>query len=123
MTFQYSGNIIVLTVTEDEMYYKRCKYCGNLIDYNAINCPYCGIQNIVLKQADGNAIAIVGFILSFFVTLPGFICSLIGYSKAANNRAPNKGYALAGMVISGISIVIQIILLIYFWTALLSILS
>lgn len=51
----------------------------------------------------GNTIAIVGFILSFFVAIAGLICSIMGYKAAKNNGAPYGGLALAGIIISSVS--------------------
>lgn len=48
-----------------------------------------------------NTIAIVGFILSFFVALAGLICSIIGYQNAKKG-APYKGLSVAGIIISAV---------------------
>lgn len=49
-----------------------------------------------------NTIAIVGFVLSFIVAIAGLICSIKGY-KAAKSGAPYGGLALAGIIISAVS--------------------
>lgn len=59
------------------------------------------------KQND-NTIAIVGFILSFFVSIAGLVCSIIGY-RNARNGAPNKGLAIAGIVVSSVTVTVSII--------------
>ena len=57
-----------------------CKNCGSSIDDKAVVCPKCGVpvgEGYAKKTTDkSNPIAIVGFILSFFA-LAGIIISLI----------------------------------------------
>ena len=59
-----------------------------------------------------NAIAIVGFVLAFFVPLAGLICSIIGYN---NSKKGGKygSLALAGIVIGAVFLVIEVILLVF----------
>ena len=86
-----------------------CKNCGREISDNAVVCPHCGVQVGTIKSTTGtvsedkNSIAVAGFILSFFIALAGLICSIIGYKKAVNEGAPQKGLALAGIIISSLS--------------------
>ncbi len=111
-----------------------CYNCGSKLDDKAVICPHCGVQVRTLSddpaafgERDGkhpsvtvarsdvppasaqrsanneNALAIVGFILAFFVPLAGLICSIIGLKKA-NQGAPYKGLAIAGVVISAVSL-------------------
>ena len=100
-----------------------CKMCGQVISDHSVVCPYCGAQvqepkqnnvgvqqNNVSVQPTPNTIAIVGFVLAFFASLPGLICSIIGYKKAINEGADHKKLALAGIIISAVSIVLSIIL-------------
>ena len=53
------------------------------------------------SNTPSNTIAIVGFILSFFIALAGLICCIIGYNNAKKG-APYKGLSVAGIVISAI---------------------
>lgn len=95
-----------------------CKNCGNSIDNNAIVCPHCGVQVGSLRpkssEDKSNTIAIVGFVLSFFIAVAGLICSIIGYRKAVQENRDYKNLSFAGIIISCISIVLAIIL--YFIT-------
>ncbi len=93
-----------------------CTNCGKEINDNAAICPYCGVvaNKSALSNASGNTnqsntMAIVGFIFSFFFALVGLICSIIGFKKAAELGGNGKGLALAGIIISSISIIITII--------------
>jgi hypothetical protein len=52
------------------------------------------------------ATAIVGFILSFVVALPGLIVSIIGYRRSGRLGTKGRGLALAGIIISAVSMVI-----------------
>ena len=90
-----------------------CKNCGSQIDDNAYVCPHCGVkvaQDEVQAHENGNTLAIVGFILSFFVALAGLICSILGYQKAKNEGLPHKSLALAGIIISIVSMALSIVL-------------
>ncbi|WP_251545937.1 zinc-ribbon domain-containing protein [Pumilibacter intestinalis] len=101
-----------------------CKNCGSSIDDKAVVCPKCGVpvgEGYVKKATDkSNPIAIVGFILSFFIALAGLICSIIGYNKAKNENRDYGGLALAGIIISLISIFLVIIIYAVSCNALLS---
>ena len=94
-----------------------CKYCGEEINEKAVICPKCG--QIINAEALGrttsstsnqtNVLALVGFILSFFVSIAGLVCSIIGYKKAPEYGGNGKNLALAGIIISAISIALSII--------------
>ena len=51
-------------------------------------------------EEDSNTIAIIGLILAFIIPLAGFICSIIGLSKAKKLDGKNRGVAMAGLIIS-----------------------
>lgn len=93
-----------------------CKNCGSQIDDKAVVCPHCGVAtnnydtNYTPKSDKTNVMAIVGFILSFFIAIAGLICSIIGYKKAAELDGKGKGLALAGIIISAVWIGIVILL-------------
>ena len=56
-----------------------CKNCGKEINDNAVVCPHCGVQvGKVETSSDGkkNNMALIGFILSFFIAIAGLICRL-----------------------------------------------
>ena len=63
--------------------------------------------------SDGKTLGIVGLILAFFVSLAGLIVSLIAKSQSKKAGVPN-GPATAGVVLSIIFLVIQLIVLIAF---------
>ena len=89
-----------------------CKNCGNEINEQAVVCIHCGCaveqqkpQNT--EPSKTNVLAIVGFIMSFFMPLAGLICSLIGFKNADKEYNGNcKGLALAGTILSAISLAI-----------------
>ena len=104
-----------------------CKNCGNALSDEAVVCPHCGIQVGELKSyanmntvqqpnnnvaKKDNTIAIVGFIMSFFIPLAGLICSIIGYKNAKKFGSDHRGLALAGIIISAITIGVVVIYLI-----------
>ncbi|MDE7163745.1 MAG: hypothetical protein K2O44_06740 [Clostridia bacterium] len=89
----------------------RCKYCGRETSGNAEICSYCILQLKSKNSIDSsskppeNTIAVVGFVLSFFVAIAGLICSIIGYNRALNDGAPHKELAKAGIILSAIATV------------------
>ena len=93
-----------------------CTNCDKEINDNAAICPYCGVvanknalSNASSNTNQSNTMAIVGFIFSFFFALVGLICSIIGFKRAPEFGGNGKGLALAGIIISSISIIITII--------------
>lgn len=89
-----------------------CNNCGSQIDDKAVICPHCGVPVRGVTQPDkGNPLAIVGFILSFFIAIAGLICSILGYQKCKKEGAPYKGLALAGIIISAVSWALALILI------------
>lgn len=58
-----------------------------------------------------NTLAIVGFILSFFFATAGLICSIIGLRQCKQYKDNNgRGLAIAGIVISSISLFVSFII-------------
>lgn len=92
-----------------------CKNCGNLIDDKASKCQYCGYiyssqkatynYNANVYKKDSNVLAIVGFVMAFFMPIVGLICSIMGYKSADEYRDDYKSLALAGIIISAIETV------------------
>lgn len=103
-----------------------CHKCGANLGDGSTFCPYCGTQtgspntaaqqpyyqsaqqNNMQSAQPQNTLAIVGFILSFFVTVPGLIISILDYN-AAKRGAPHMGFAKAGIIISAVSIGLSIL--------------
>ena len=91
-----------------------CKNCGKEIDDKASICIHCGVA--VEKKSENtetNVLAIVGFVLSFFIALAGLICSIIGYKRAPQFGGKGKNFALAGIIISIVSMVLGFIFYIF----------
>ena len=59
------------------------------------------------RQAKMNTLALVGFILSFFISFVGLILCIIGLSQinSANGTQTGKGLAIAGIIIGAIGTV------------------
>ena len=67
------------------------------------------------KYQPSNTMALVGFVMSFFNCIVGLILSIIGMSQIKKTGEPGKGFALAGIIISSVSLVFTtIFLIIYF---------
>lgn len=108
-----------------------CNNCGKHISDDDAFCPSCGArvapsQSVTVirdnkpvqpatvtyetapaaKQTTvdkSNMLAVIGFIMAFFVPIAGLVCSVIGY-KNSKAGADHKGLAVAGIVISSLSI-------------------
>lgn len=109
-----------------------CKNCGKELKDGSAFCSGCGAavngsaptqtappqgaqysqqpaQPDQVPAANGeNTIAIIGFVFAFLFSLVGLICSIIGYNNAKRG-APYRGLALAGIIISIVSMVISFI--------------
>ena len=97
---------------------KNCKHCGAQLADDDDYCYFCGrpieeekvderIENVQFvnneskyNPEDNNSIAILGFIFSFIFPLRGFILSVIGLNRAKRLDGKNRGYAVAGILIS-----------------------
>ena len=105
---------------------KFCKACGKSIPKSAFYCPICNkiadTAPAPYAATESNGMALAGFILSFFVPLLGLIFGIIGL-KRANNGADRRGLAIAAIVISIVSWVLNFILITSAMGELLSILT
>ena len=83
-----------------------CNHCGKEIPDEAVICPHCGCQIKSLQPAQktsnsAKTLAIVGFILSFFISLAGLIVSIVALNKyKVQTDQSGKGLAKAGLIIS-----------------------
>ena len=99
---------------------KYCARCGAELHDEAVICTKCGcnvegVNHYGSTSNSYNVLAIVGFALSFFSTIVGLILSIIGYKQAKQNGEKGKEFAIAGIVISSVSIVIAIIVFIIYF--------
>ncbi len=95
-----------------------CSNCGSQIDDRAVICPRCGVPVRPLvatepERKEVNTLAIIGFVFSFVFTIVGLVCSIIGYRNAPRYGGSGKGLALAGIILSSISIVLEILFIAY----------
>lgn len=96
-----------------------CKNCGKQLADSERFCPHCGTStdkgatdgSSIAQPRSENVIAIVGFVFSFLMSLVGLICSIVGY-KNSKRGGDHGGLAVAGIIISAVSIGITIILII-----------
>lgn len=102
----------------EEKFIMFCRNCGSQIDDSAVFCPHCGVAtnnyNAAPAKSQTNAIAIVGFILSFFIPIAGLICSIIGYKNAGDYENQYKGFALAGIIISIVELALSVIAIVVY---------
>lgn len=100
-----------------------CTNCGKEIDDNAVICPGCGVPTDNMKKAapapasapapaQKNTMALVGFILALLgFNLIALILSIVGLTncKKPEYAGDGKGFAIAGIIISSISLGIILI--------------
>ncbi len=65
-----------------------------------------------MEKKDLNIMCLVGFILSLFLSLPGFIVSALGLKQLEVYDERGKGLAIAGIIISSIKIIVILFFLI-----------
>lgn len=87
---------------EDKSNSNYCQFCGNKMN-EAVEVTTVEVDDAPAKPNNGMAVA--GFILSFFVPLLGLIFSIIGVVKSKNLDGAGKGLAIAGIIISAVSMV------------------
>jgi hypothetical protein len=56
-----------------------------------------------------NVLAIVGFVLAFFVSIGGLVVSFIALGQIKRTGERGRGLAIAGAIIGGLSLIIGII--------------
>lgn len=107
-----------------------CTNCGKEIDDKAVVCPHCGVATINFGKTNyfyetkkHNILAIVGFALSFFIAIAGLICSILGYKNAPQYNGEGKNFALAGIIISAVSIAISLLITVFVFIAVIAGLS
>lgn len=96
-----------------------CKNCGKEISDNAYVCPNCGVKvvaDVAPKQKNNKAL--IGFIFSFFIPLVGLILGILGYRDSQEMKDEGRGLAIAAIVISAVTLVINIIVSIVYISAL-----
>lgn len=95
-----------------------CKNCGKDIDDNAVVCPNCGVATDNMAKntpapAQKNSMAIAGFVLALLgFNLIALIISIVALnnSKKPEYAGDGKGFAIAGIIIACVYIVVYIIL-------------
>ena len=91
-----------------------CNNCGSQIDDRAVVCPKCGAsvqRNNLIKPVQSentNTLAIVGFILSFIVSIAGLICSIMARKQCRETGERGMGLATAGMFIYVIALAVML---------------
>ncbi len=97
-----------------------CRNCGQEINDNAVICPHCGVlvnDTALQTKQETNSLALVGFILSFFTGLVGLILSCIGLSRSKRMNGDGRGFAIAGIIISALEMVVWLFVAIFIFIA------
>lgn len=72
--------------------------------------PYAGQP--YYPQDRWNGMAIAGFVCSFLFSIVGLVLSIIGYNQTKKTGEKGKELALAGIIISGVSIVLTVVMIV-----------
>lgn len=99
---------------------KFCSHCGNQLSDEAVICPSCGCsaEAPTAKKRDNNSdiFAVLGFVFSFISSVVGLVLSIIAYRSAvAENNRRNKNFAVAGIVISSVSIGCSVLVIVLYF--------
>lgn len=108
-----------------------CKHCGNQIEEGSVFCAHCGqkVQETTIETSiqpnqtiettsttstksenPAQTTAIIGFVLAFFVSIAGLIVSSIALKKySTQENQEGRGLAVAGLVVSIVSVSIAAI--------------
>lgn len=113
---------------------KYCSKCGAQLADDDDYCYFCGAKFDEVKKEEQkeqptfqdqsyyedkyygqrpNTIALVGFVFSFISPIVGLILSIIGLNKARQMNGLGKGYAIAGIIISIVSMILSVLLYTY----------
>lgn len=98
-----------------------CSKCGQEIRDDAVVCVHCGASTAAAKppvyneppvtervpEPKNNGYAIAGFITSFFLTIVPLVLCIIGLVKVKTIHS-GKGFAIAGIVITALKVVLSI---------------
>src|SRR5580704_7892796 len=89
----------------------NCPTCRAAVPDGSTVCPTCATSlaaaGVPVAAARTSGMAIAGFVLSFFCGILGLIFSILGLSQCnrSNGAVKGKGLAIAGMVISIVTLV------------------
>ena len=87
---------------------KYCTHCGAELFDEAIVCTKCGCATEVggsnTSQEKWNGLTIAGFVVSFFSCIVGLILSIIALKQVKKSGENSKGMAIAGIIISSVSL-------------------
>lgn len=105
---------------------KYCTKCGKELKNEDIFCGYCGNQMIeetedgekVVTVSKTNGLAVAGFVVSLasllisfwgITSVVGIILSAVALSQIKKTNESGKGFALAGLIIGIIGIIIMFV--------------
>ena len=102
-----------------------CRNCGKQLDDNAVVCPHCGVATRATAPAaqpqaqprpqpvqvqETNGMAIAGFVTALLgLGIIALILSIVGLNKSKQLGGNGKAFAIAGIVISVLSLVAYVI--------------
>ena len=124
---------------------KFCTNCGTKLEEDQLFCTSCGkkvdgenndnAQQVAVNPVNNNVpnnssvktngLAIAGFVVSLVSTilccgafnLVGLVLSIVGLTKAKDYDGNGKGFAIAGIIISAVVMVLSIVIYIFLFSA------
>ncbi len=102
-------------LADDDNY---CYFCGKPIEEEKIEQPvfqdHSYYEDKTLYNRETNTAATLGFIFSFISPIVGLIISIIGLNKSRRLNGLGRGKAIAGIIISILSMVISFFIYMYY---------
>lgn len=92
-----------------------CSHCGQEINDEAVVCIHCGVPVTKARgaaQETFNWLALIGFILSFLMPIAGLVCCIFARKQCAEKGQEGGNLALAGLIISIVTIAVAVIVVI-----------
>ena len=95
-----------------EMQNGTCISCGALSDQK--------VTYMANREGGANPMAMWALVCAFFIPLLAFILGIVALGKAKKLPEPftgaGKGYAIAAIVLSSVSMVISVLFVIWYWS-------
>jgi len=105
-----------------------CCKCGKKKEEGATFCGECGTCSVSqplsnqnqynqnFQPQPSNTMAIIGFVLSFFMPIVGLILSIVGlsHSRRPEMRESGRGLAIGGIIVSSIYLALMAVLIVFY---------
>ena len=96
----------------------QCPNCGNIVNnqmYNSYNnqIPYQPVKKTCIMAIISFILGMFSFLCLILTSIPALILGLVSLKKIDKNNLGGKAYAIAGIILSIISMIITVFLIIF----------